>query len=340
MSVRALSLSRSFAYLGALGCLLSPQISCQRESGFSVAASQSAIAVAKDVNPANLSQHVRELVRQREQETPQPSPYWGNMMLRRRNAGQYIDSYLAAQGLTVVHERDSQHSIDTDNIYVDLAARPGSAQKGQYVLLSGHYDNWHVGADDNASAVAVMLEAARILRTRSFLRTIRIIAFDREEEGLVGSERYARLHQGESVSALLNMDCVGYASHQPNSQSAPPGLGLRSVGDFLGILASDAGSSTLGKVMRLSTELPSPVSVLGLLAPGTGHSPAASAFLRSDHAAFWKQGTVALFLTDTADFRNPHYHRSSDVPDTLDYDFLQRSAQLVIAATAALADEE
>lgn len=314
--------------------------SCQREPAFSVAVTQSAIALSREVNPANLSQHVRELVAQREKETPQTSLYWGNMKLRRVNAGQYIDSYLSAQGLTVVHERDDQQGVDTDNLYVDLPARAGSAHAAEYVLVSGHYDNWHVGADDNASAVSVMLEAARILRTRSFLRTIRIIAFDREEEGLVGSERYARLHQTESVAALLNMDCVGYASHQPNSQSAPPGLALRSVGDFLAILASDAGTPAMSKVIRLSAQLPSPVSILGLIAPGTGHSPAAAAFLRSDHAAFWQQGVPALFLTDTADFRNPHYHRSSDVPDTLDYDFLQRSAQLVIAATAALAEEE
>lgn len=320
--------------------LLGASSSCQQEPAFSVAATQSAIAVSKQVNPANLSQHVHELVRLREQETPQDSPYWGNLKLRRISAGQYVDSYLTAQGLSVVHERESQNGVDTDNIYVDLPARVGSAQAAEVVLVSGHYDNWHVGADDNASAISVMLEAARILRTQSFLRTVRIIAFDREEEGLVGSERYARLHQAESVAAVLNMDCVGYASHAPNSQSAPPGLGLRSVGDFLAVLASDAGTSAMSKVIRLNAALPSPVPILGLIAPGTGHSPAASAFLRSDHAAFWKQGVSALFLTDTADFRNPHYHRSSDVPQTLDYDFLQRSAQLVIAATAALAEQE
>ena len=54
---------------------------------------------------------------------------------------------------------------------------------------------------------------------------------------------------------------------------------------------------------------------------------------RSDHAAFWRRGVPALLVTDTASFRNPHYHRPTDVPATVSYD---RLAQVVVAtATAA-----
>ena len=168
---------------------------------------------------------------------------------------------------------------------------------------------------------------------------MRIIAFDREEEGLIGSDRYARAHVGETIAGIINMDCVGYASRAPGSQSAPPGLALRSVGDFLAIIASDASAELLSSVTKLSTELPHPPNVLGLVAPGNGHNAAGAAFLRSDHAAFWQQGIPALFLTDTANYRNHNYHRASDLPETLDYDFLSRNAALVVAATVALAEE-
>ena len=52
---------------------------------------------------------------------------------------------------------------------------------------------------------------------------------------------------------------------------------------------------------------------------------------RSDHAPFWGAGIPAIMWTDTAEFRNKHYHQSTDTPDTLDYDFLRRVSQILIA---------
>ena len=54
--------------------------------------------------------------------------------------------------------------------------------------------------------------------------------------------------------------------------------------------------------------------------------------LRSDHAPFWEAGLPALMWTDTAEFRNPHYHLPTDTPDTLDYDFMAGVTRLLIHA--------
>ena len=59
--------------------------------------------------------------------------------------------------------------------------------------------------------------------------------------------------------------------------------------------------------------------------------------LRSDHASFWDQEYSALLSTDTANFRNPNYHRPSDTIDTLDFSFLAGSARSTIAGLVALA---
>lgn len=309
--------------------------SCQPD-GFSASVTALSKQAASEVESAQLSLHVSALVNSRQMETAISSPLWGGMPLRRKNAASYMDSYFRGIGLAVQHEREVQNEIETENLYVDL---PGHDRKEELVLVTGHYDNWHLGADDNASAVAVLLETARILRSRNLSRTVRIIAFDREEEGLIGSDRYARAHVGEKIVGILNMDCVGFASRALNSQTAPPGLALRSVGDFLAIIASDASADMLSKVTKLSTELPLPNPVLGIVAPGDGHNAAGSAFLRSDHAPFWQKGIPALFLTDTANYRNPNYHRPGDLPDTLDYEFLSRNAALVVASAVALAEE-
>ncbi len=61
---------------------------------------------------------------------------------------------------------------------------------------------------------------------------------------------------------------------------------------------------------------------------------------RSDHTAFWEQGIPAVMLTDTANFRNPHYHRSTDTIDTLNLDFLTSVADGVTAAALSLAGAE
>ncbi|NJM85592.1 MAG: M28 family peptidase [Leptolyngbyaceae cyanobacterium RM2_2_21] len=58
--------------------------------------------------------------------------------------------------------------------------------------------------------------------------------------------------------------------------------------------------------------------------------------LRSDHAAFWQRGLGAVLVTDTANFRNPHYHQPTDTADTLDLDFLTGVTQRVIDAVSML----
>lgn len=66
-------------------------------------------------------------------------------------------------------------------------------------------------------------------------------------------------------------------------------------------------------------------AAVGLLVPVLNHLG------RSDHASFWRLSVPALMITDSANFRNRHYHRPSDQPDTVDY---ARMAA-VTAATAA-----
>ena len=59
---------------------------------------------------------------------------------------------------------------------------------------------------------------------------------------------------------------------------------------------------------------------------------------RSDHVPFWETQRPAVMWTDTAEFRNLHYHQSSDTPDTLDYGFLLNVTQLLTAVVVAQAD--
>jgi Zn-dependent M28 family amino/carboxypeptidase len=163
------------------------------------------------------------------------------------------------------------------------------------------------------------------------------VAFDLEEYGVVGANRFIRANGTSAIVAVVNLDAVGYASHEPGSQKAPPGLSLRDKGDFIAVLANAQASSHLSRVARLSGRLPASIDMLGLLTPDDAHFPGLRDFLRSDHAPFWRRGIPALFFTDTASFRNSRYHTIKDTPETLDYDFLQRAAQLIVGTVHALA---
>src|SRR5215213_9001123 len=57
---------------------------------------------------------------------------------------------------------------------------------------------------------------------------------------------------------------------------------------------------------------------------------------RSDHASFWNLGYPAVMVTDTANMRNPHYHRPSDCIETLDLDFLTSVWRGLTAGLATL----
>ena len=52
---------------------------------------------------------------------------------------------------------------------------------------------------------------------------------------------------------------------------------------------------------------------------------------RSDHVPFWEREIPAVMWTDTAEFRNPHYHQATDTPETLDYGFLRAVTQILTA---------
>jgi Zn-dependent M28 family amino/carboxypeptidase len=226
-----------------------------------------------------------------------------------------------------------------------VAERAGSVPKAGTLLVVAHYDTVpnSPGADDNASAVATLLELGRLLRSRSTPRTLKLVFFDQEETGLLGSFAFAA--QPENLMNLVgvtNLEMLGYACATPGCQKYPDELkdllpsGLRDRGDFVGVLGDQEHPALLQAFQAARRDPLPPVITLpipfkGILTPDV---------LRSDHAAFWANGIGAVMVGDTANFRNPHYHQPSDTPETLDRAFFAGAAQLVINATTLLLENE
>jgi hypothetical protein len=217
-----------------------------------------------------------------------------------------------------------------------VAERPGVSRPGEVVLVMAHHDAFYEGADDNSSGVAVLLEAARVAAGHDFDRTIRFVSIDLEERGAIGSTRYVEAGLADDVVAALVLECVGYACSEPGCQDSPPGLSFGQVGDYLMIAGNEDSTSIVQRAVALA-EAEGLGRTKGVVLPGDGAYLLTSAFLRSDNGLLWLRGTPSVMFTDTANYRNPHYHLASDTPDTLDPEFLGASARIVVGTMALLA---
>jgi len=209
----------------------------------------------------------------------------------------------------------------------------------KHYLVGAHYDSvaGTVGADDNASAIAVQLETARQLNAlkgnQELDLAVKFVSFTLEEPPAfgtrhMGSRVYAlkAWKQKEQIDGMICLEMVGYTCHEPGCQSYPFPLMFLSYpkqGNFIGIvgnLSSKGFTEALNRAFCKNPDLP----VVKLTVPLGGYL--LPSVRLSDHSSFWDRGYQAVMITDTAFFRNPHYHRASDTMDRLDYGFM---AQLV-----------
>lgn len=241
---------------------------------------------------------------------------------------QYIQQEFARWGEVTAHTFRHQGQQHT-NWILNL---PGQSPHRPPVLVGAHYDSvpGSPGADDNATGIAVLLELACAFAEQPGKSPLRLVAFDLEELGFVGSRHYARdLHQqSEDLKLMLSLEMLGYCCHQPHSQRYPPGLEhiYPNQGNYIAQIGPWQSIPTMVQLWRgfRAAGLRSqwlPIVNQGKMVPDTR---------RSDHVPFWDLGYPAILVTDTADLRNPHYHRSTDTLATLDMEFLTQVCQGLI----------
>jgi hypothetical protein len=241
-----------------------------------------------------------------------------------------------------VHDAEDAKPRPYNNIIADL---PGTTSKSEVLVLSAHLDAVFnaPGADDDGSGIAVLMEAARLLKDKPMQRSVRFILFNLEENGLVGSRAYTLrikpdLDAGkEKLVGMISMDMLGFYCETEGCQQSPiqsfGNFKAPTVGDFIGmagILRFRPFSQALDKAMHDAEPKVKTVVVDFLpIAPPD--------LLRSDHAPFLAINVPAVILADTANFRNPNYHKATDTIDTLDMDKLTIAARAVVGAIYRLA---
>lgn len=238
----------------------------------------------------------------------------------------YIVGQWSEMGYSISREEYDALGRRATNLIVE---KQGTKRPGEIVLLGAHYDTVFStpGADDNASAVAVMLEVSRLLRGFHGRRTIRYVAFACEEppyfqlDGM-GSQYHARQSRmrGDNILGMLCLEMVGYFTSEANSQKVPPLIPkwmrwfFPRRGDFLAAVGNMASWKLCWRFRRGFKQGTRSMPLFSICLPEKIQE-----IRLSDNSSFWDQGYPALMLTDTSFLRNPHYHDASDTPETLNY---------------------
>ncbi len=252
----------------------------------------------------------------------------------------YIEGQWTGMGFSNSRETYDALGDQATNLIVEL---PGTKRADEIVLLGAHYDTVYStpGADDNASAVAVLLEVGRLLREFRGKRTIRYVAFACEEPpyfnlDCMGSQYHARQARlrGDKILGMLCLEMVGYYCDSDNSQTVPPLIPkwLRRFfphrGNFLAAVGNMPSWKLCWRFRRGFKRGTRTMPLFSICLPENINE-----IRLSDNSSFWDQGYPALMLTDTSFLRNPNYHLASDTPDTLDY---ARMTQVTLGVAAAL----
>lgn len=262
-------------------------------------------------------------------------------------ARDYLGSQLDAIGVSHRLERFDVRGREVANLIVEFPGSGGGAASDSpksIVVVGAHYDSalGTPGANDNATGCAVLLELARAFAASASepARTLRLVWFVNEEPPYfntddMGSFRHARgaTERGEAISAMLSLESLGYYTQESGSQKYPSsvlGALYPEQGNFVSFVGNTESRTLVRRAVRVFRKT-TPFPSEGLAAP-----TATPGIDWSDHGSFWKFKVPAIMVTDTAYFRDPHYHAATDGGQQVDYQRMARVAQGVEAVTRDL----
>jgi len=220
---------------------------------------------------------------------------------------QFLTQYLESLDYKVERHEYRRYGA---NIIARLTA---SEPTDEWIIIGAHMDSVrNAGADDNGSGSTAVLEAATILPQLSGRKVNIMFAwFDEEELGLIGSRYLARRlkNEGLKISSVHTIDMMGWDGDKDKTVelARPDGI----LWDYYNMV---------NKTHKLN---------LPLDRTNTG---------QSDHVAFHNEGFHSLNLSEeyTSHDSTPHYHRSTDTYNTINFDFLVTGTQLLVAVVGDL----
>ena len=226
-------------------------------------------------------------------------------------AAQYIYEKFINFGLSARYQVNSATCVNV------IATKTGIKYPNKQYIVCAHYDDYSnnstdtiPGADDNASGICGVLESARLLKDFNLDYTIKFIAFDEEEDWMIGSYAYAdsAFAHGDSIMGVLNLDMIGF---DPNSFNI---YRFYTNNASLGLSSGFISASYLYQIPVL------PVEII-------------SETMASDHLPFWQKGYKALFAIEWAG--NYYYHTRQETFDKLNISYLTNIVKASVVALSS-----
>jgi len=299
------------------------------------------LAVA-EVNEVNLRDHIEQLTTIDSRFSYHENSV-GSLYLSDENAQTKKLAYLSRRfeeyGYRVQQPTFTGSTLHLGKAINLIAFKEGKVEPHRVLELGAHYDTIaNPGADDNCSGIAGVLEAARILADIPTERSIRFCLYDLEEVfGGLGSRGYVNLVKDKALCSpdevfdgAIVLETIGYAVEEKNTQQTPVRVPLiidpPKTGNFI-LVVGNWKSGSLGRDFERSIETyVNDLDYFSLNRLGGFFKDAA----RSDHSNYWQVGLPAIMITDTANFRNPNYHKKSDTIETLNFTFLSQVVQATV----------
>lgn len=206
-----------------------------------------------------------------------------------------------------------------------IAIQPGTLYPDEYIVCGAHYDTYNTdqnfddapGADDNATGVASIIEAARILTQYELERSVIYCAWAAEEIGLIGSQYYAEDAAAEEMNIIgyFNLDMTGYLDPSQN---------------FKFVLHYSHNSELLRDYY---------IDIASTYYPGIPIEMSFSSW-GSDYASFANNGYMGVSQNEDWSHANPHYHSPTDLigPSVNNFEQVETYAGLNLASVLSLAN--
>lgn len=279
--------------------------------------------VFADINvlKENLYKHVESQVN-----TPRPRNFYNAASLD--SAAAYIKAQFEGFGYS---PKEQVYTVEGSK-YRNILVLIGPENSKRFVI-GAHYDvcGEQDGADDNASAVAGLLELARIAKENEDCLTnqIEFVAYTLEEPPVFASKNMGSYIHAKSlkskrvnVEVMICLEMIGYFTDEKIQKYPLPLMELfyPSRGNFIAVVGNGKSKQYIKKV-RDAIRNNSSIDCRSLTAPSfiTGVD-------WSDHRNYWHFGYKAIMITDTSFYRNKNYHTPGDTIDTLDF---EKIAQVV-----------
>ena len=191
-----------------------------------------------------------------------------------------------------------------------VGVKLGRVHPNDIYILGAHYDSVPAGpgADDNASGTAGVLTAAKAMKDFTFEDTVIFCAFDREEQGMVGSWAYYNAHSADDVKGMISLDMIAF-----NSPAHPNTAQL------------------YGRTDAIQSSLIATLATQGITAQKNG------AFDASDQTPWDRNGKPACLLIEWHS-DNGRWHQATDSVDTANYIDYAYATKLTRAAVGFLAE--